>query len=71
MLAVLADEMLCISLHSQVPASSEDSDFEGPEDEMQVLCHGHGKLAERRVAFEGILTGRRFLCCAEKVYASK
>ncbi|XP_020173002.1 uncharacterized protein [Aegilops tauschii subsp. strangulata] len=50
----------------QVPASTEDSDFEGPEDEMQVLCHGHGKLAERRVAFEGILTSRRFLCCAEK-----
>nr|XP_040252167.1 uncharacterized protein LOC120969140 [Aegilops tauschii subsp. strangulata] len=50
----------------QVPASTEDSDFEGPEVEMQVLCHGHGKLAERRVAFEGILTGRRFLCCAEK-----
>jgi len=68
---VLADEMLCISLHSQVPASTEDFDFEGPEDEMRVLCHGHGKLAERHVAFEGILTGRRFLCCAEKVYVSK
>ncbi|KAM3196233.1 hypothetical protein ACQJBY_072093 [Aegilops geniculata] len=49
----------------QVPASTEDSDFEGPEDEMQVLCN-QGKLAERRVAFEGILTGRRFLRCAEK-----
>uniref|UniRef100_A0A453SVA0 Uncharacterized protein n=1 Tax=Aegilops tauschii subsp. strangulata TaxID=200361 RepID=A0A453SVA0_AEGTS len=38
----------------------------GPETDMYVLCHGHGKAAERRVAFEGIHTGRRFLCCAEK-----
>ena len=52
----------------QVPASTEDSDFEGPETDMYVLCHGHGKAAERRVAFEGIHTGRRFLCCAEKVW---
>ncbi|XBH81298.1 hypothetical protein VPH35_106884 [Triticum aestivum] len=50
----------------KVPASTEDSDFEGPETDMYVLCHGHGKAAERRVAFEGIHTGRRFLCCAEK-----
>ena len=39
----------------------EDSDFEGPEMELFVLCHGHGKAAERCVTFEGILTGRRFL----------
>ncbi|XP_045088069.2 uncharacterized protein [Aegilops tauschii subsp. strangulata] len=51
----------------KVPASTEDSDFEGPETDMYVLCHGHGKAAERRVAFEGIHTGRRFLCCAEKL----
>ncbi|XP_020177698.2 uncharacterized protein [Aegilops tauschii subsp. strangulata] len=50
----------------KVPASTEDSDFEGPETDMYVLCHGHGKAAERRVSFEGIHTGRRFLCCAEK-----
>ncbi|KAM3194587.1 hypothetical protein ACQJBY_070944 [Aegilops geniculata] len=50
----------------KVPASTEDSDFEGPETDMYVLCHGHGKAAQRRVAFEGIHTGRRFLCCAEK-----
>ncbi|KAF7107864.1 hypothetical protein CFC21_108445 [Triticum aestivum] len=50
----------------KVPASIEDSDFEGPETELHVLCHVHGKASERRVAFEGIHTGRRFLCCAEK-----
>ncbi|XBI21692.1 hypothetical protein VPH35_062787 [Triticum aestivum] len=50
----------------KVPASTKDSDFEGPETDMYVLCHGHGKAAERRVAFERIHTGRRFLCCAEK-----
>ncbi|XP_073359983.1 uncharacterized protein [Aegilops tauschii subsp. strangulata] len=43
----------------KVPASIEDSDFEGPETELHVLCHGHGKASERRVAFEGIHTGRR------------
>ena len=52
----------------QIPATTEDSDFEGPETELLVLCNEHGKAAERRVAFEGIHTGRRFLCCAEKVY---
>ncbi|KAI5019162.1 hypothetical protein ZWY2020_044050 [Hordeum vulgare] len=50
----------------QIPATSEDSDFEGPETEFLVLCHGHGKASQRRAAFEGIHTGRRFLCCAEK-----
>ena len=52
----------------QIPATTEDSDFEGPEMESLVLCNEHGMAAERRVAFEGIHTGRRFLCCAEKVY---
>ncbi|XBH72441.1 hypothetical protein VPH35_099733 [Triticum aestivum] len=50
----------------KIPATTEDSDFEGPEMELLVLCHGHGKAAERHVAFEGIHTGRKFLCCAEK-----
>ncbi|KAE8777919.1 hypothetical protein D1007_49277 [Hordeum vulgare] len=50
----------------QIPATSEDSDFEGPEMEFLVLCHGHGKASQRRAAFEGIHTGGRFLCCAEK-----
>ncbi|XBJ20352.1 hypothetical protein VPH35_011192 [Triticum aestivum] len=50
----------------KIPATTEDSDFEGPETELLVLCNEHGKAAERRVAFEGIHTGRRFLCCAEK-----
>ncbi|VAH71683.1 unnamed protein product [Triticum turgidum subsp. durum] len=50
----------------KIPATTKDSDFEGPETELHVLCHEHGKPAERRVAFQGIHTGRRFLCCAEK-----
>ena len=52
----------------QIPATTEDSDLEGPETELLVLCDEHGKAAERHVAFEGIHTSRRFLCCAEKVY---
>ncbi|SPT19568.1 unnamed protein product [Triticum aestivum] len=55
------------STSAQIPATTEDSDFEGPETELLVLCHEHGKAAERRVAFEGIHTGRRFLSCAEKI----
>ncbi|XBI68644.1 hypothetical protein VPH35_047815 [Triticum aestivum] len=50
----------------KVPASTEVSNFEGPKTDMYVLCHGHRKAAKRHVAFEGIHTGRRFLCCAEK-----
>ncbi|VAI51624.1 unnamed protein product [Triticum turgidum subsp. durum] len=50
----------------KIPATTEDSDFEGPETELLVLCNEHWNAAERRVAFEGIHTGRRFLCCAEK-----
>ena len=45
---------LCHSFALQVPASTEDSDFEGPETDMYVLCHGHGKAAERCAAFEGV-----------------
>ena len=58
---------LCHSFALQVPASTEDSDFEGPETNMYVLCHGHRKAAERRDAFEVIHTGRGFLYSAKKV----
>ncbi|XP_020151694.1 uncharacterized protein [Aegilops tauschii subsp. strangulata] len=47
----------------KIPATTDDSEFEGTE---FVLCHEHGKRAERLVAFEGIHTGRRFLACAVK-----
>ncbi|XBI00597.1 hypothetical protein VPH35_129585 [Triticum aestivum] len=50
----------------KIPVTTEDSDFEGLETESLVLCNEHQKPAEKRVAFEGIHTGRRFLCCAEK-----
>lgn len=50
----------------QLPATTEDSDFAGIETHIDVFCHGHGKAAERHVAFEGTPTGRRFLACPEK-----
>ncbi|XBH87596.1 hypothetical protein VPH35_075021 [Triticum aestivum] len=50
----------------KIPATTEDSDFEGPETEFPFLCHGHGKAAERCVAFEGIHKCKRFLCCDKK-----
>jgi hypothetical protein len=59
-------QISCFPLHVQIPATTDDSDFEGTE---FVLCHEHGKPIERHVAFEGILTGRRFLACAVKVWA--
>ncbi|XBI53000.1 hypothetical protein VPH35_035294 [Triticum aestivum] len=42
----------------KIPATTDDSEFEGND---FVLCHEHGKRAERLVAFEGIHTGRRSL----------
>uniref|UniRef100_A0A8R7Q0D4 GRF-type domain-containing protein n=1 Tax=Triticum urartu TaxID=4572 RepID=A0A8R7Q0D4_TRIUA len=42
----------------------DDSDFEGTEPD--VLCNDHSLPAERRVAFQGIHTGRRFFACAVK-----
>ncbi|KAF7007092.1 hypothetical protein CFC21_022065 [Triticum aestivum] len=50
----------------KIPATTEDSNFQGPETELHVFCHEHGKAAEKCVAFQGIHTGTRFLCCAEK-----
>ncbi|KAI4999585.1 hypothetical protein ZWY2020_004174 [Hordeum vulgare] len=53
-------------MHTHNPATTEHFDFEGSETDILVLCHEHGKPAERHVAFEGIYTGRGFLACAEK-----
>ncbi|XP_044367541.1 uncharacterized protein [Triticum aestivum] len=60
------DNRIKYSYALQIPTTTEDSDFEGPETELLVLCNEHQKAAERRVTFEGIHIGRRFLCCAEK-----
>ncbi|KAE8789863.1 hypothetical protein D1007_35824 [Hordeum vulgare] len=45
----------------QVPASIEDQDYMGVESTPLVPCEHHGLAAQRRVAFEGFDTGRRFL----------
>ncbi|XP_040252676.1 uncharacterized protein [Aegilops tauschii subsp. strangulata] len=50
---------------NQVPFSLEDPDYKGLELDLIVLCEKHGKPSERLVAFEGTMTGRRFLACAE------
>ncbi|XP_073355679.1 uncharacterized protein [Aegilops tauschii subsp. strangulata] len=50
---------------NQVPFSLEDPDYKGLELDLIVLCEKHGKPSERLVAFEGRMTGRRFLAYAE------
>ncbi|KAE8798817.1 hypothetical protein D1007_26006 [Hordeum vulgare] len=51
----------------QPPASIDDHDYVGVETAPLVPCKQHGVAAERRVAFKGFETGRRFLMCANKV----
>ncbi|XBI22459.1 hypothetical protein VPH35_063475 [Triticum aestivum] len=50
---------------NQVPFSLEDPDYKGLELDRMAFCEKHGKPSERLVAFEGTMTGRRFLACAE------
>lgn len=50
---------------NQVPFSLQDPDYNGLELDLIVLCEKHGKPSERLVAFEGTMTERRFLACAE------
>ncbi|XP_020176042.1 uncharacterized protein [Aegilops tauschii subsp. strangulata] len=50
---------------NQVPFSLEDPDYKGLELDLIVMCEKHGKPSERLVAFDGTMTGRRFLACAE------
>ncbi|XBH58376.1 hypothetical protein VPH35_079827 [Triticum aestivum] len=56
---------------NQVPFSLEDPDYKGLELDMIVLCEKHGKPSERLVVFEGTMTGRRFLACAEPLTEEK
>ncbi|XP_073358100.1 uncharacterized protein [Aegilops tauschii subsp. strangulata] len=49
----------------QIPASIEDQDYNGLEKAPEGLCVEHRLPTERRVAFEGFETGRRFLVCAQ------
>ena len=63
----LISSFVAFPLHLQIPETIDDSDFEGTEPD--VLCNEHSLPAERRVAFQGIHTGRRFFACAVKVCA--
>ncbi|KAE8776511.1 hypothetical protein D1007_50809 [Hordeum vulgare] len=47
------------------PASIDDKDYMGIENSALDVCLEHGLPPERRVAFEGFETGRRFLVCAQ------
>ncbi|KAE8799486.1 hypothetical protein D1007_25062 [Hordeum vulgare] len=48
-----------------IPASIDDKDYMGIESSALDVCLEHGLPPERRVAFEGFETGRRFLVCAK------
>nr|XP_020167521.1 uncharacterized protein LOC109753000 [Aegilops tauschii subsp. strangulata] len=52
----------------QIPASIEDQDYNGLEKAPEGLCVEHRLPTERRVAFEGFETGRRFLVCAQPLW---
>ncbi|KAE8794516.1 hypothetical protein D1007_30827 [Hordeum vulgare] len=49
----------------RIPASIDDEDYMGIENSALDVCLEHGLPPERRVAFEGFETGRRFLVCAQ------
>ncbi|KAE8810245.1 hypothetical protein D1007_12971 [Hordeum vulgare] len=49
----------------RIPAIIDDKDYMGIENSALDVCLEHGLPLERRVAFEGFETGRRFLVCAQ------
>ncbi|KAE8771671.1 hypothetical protein D1007_56432 [Hordeum vulgare] len=49
----------------RIPASIDDEDYMGIENSALDVCLEHGLPPERRVAFEGFETGRRYLVCAQ------
>ncbi|KAE8802703.1 hypothetical protein D1007_21530 [Hordeum vulgare] len=53
----------------RIPASIDDEDYMGIENSVLDVCSEHGLPPERRVAFEGFETGRRFLVCAQPMQA--
>ncbi|KAI5011269.1 hypothetical protein ZWY2020_013406 [Hordeum vulgare] len=55
-----SDDML-----HRIPASIDDEDYIGIEILALDVCSQHRLPPERRVAFEGFETGRRFLVCAQ------
>ncbi|KAE8772965.1 hypothetical protein D1007_54960 [Hordeum vulgare] len=48
-----------------IPASIDDKDYMGIENSALDVCLEQGLPPDRRVAFEGFETGRRFLVCAQ------
>ncbi|KAE8802904.1 hypothetical protein D1007_21339 [Hordeum vulgare] len=52
----------------RIPASIDDEDYTGIENSTLDVCLEQGLLPERRVAFEGFETRRRFLVCAQPNY---
>ncbi|XP_020153768.1 uncharacterized protein [Aegilops tauschii subsp. strangulata] len=54
-----------IGARVRVPFSLEDPDYKGLELDLMSFCDKYGKPSERLVAFEGTMTRRRFLACAE------
>ncbi|KAE8803939.1 hypothetical protein D1007_20093 [Hordeum vulgare] len=49
----------------RIPASIDEEDYMGIENSALDVCLEHELPPERRVAFEGFETGRRFLVCAQ------
>ncbi|KAE8774042.1 hypothetical protein D1007_53668 [Hordeum vulgare] len=49
----------------RIPTSIDNEDYMGIENYDLDVCLEHGLPRERRVAFEGFETGRRFLVCAQ------
>ncbi|KAE8785795.1 hypothetical protein D1007_40435 [Hordeum vulgare] len=49
----------------RIPASINDKDYMGIENSALDVCLENGLPPERRVAFKGFETGRRFLVCAQ------
>lgn len=51
----------------ETPDTVVDPSFCGPVLESEPKCMLHSKRPKKMVAFEGTLTGRRFLGCSEQV----
>ncbi|KAE8797416.1 hypothetical protein D1007_27390 [Hordeum vulgare] len=49
----------------RIPVSIDDKDYMGIENSALDVCLDHGLPPERRIAFEGFETRRRFLVCAQ------
>ncbi|KAE8807860.1 hypothetical protein D1007_15803 [Hordeum vulgare] len=55
----------------RIPASIDDKDYMGIENSTLDVFLEHGLPPERRIAFEGFETGRRFLVCVSRKSARR